>query len=84
MHDSTENLIKMVNRIGSFFEAQPDREESLAGIAAHIRNFWEPRMRRALLDFLAQHPDGASDAAALTPITLQAILRHQDQLRPSV
>ena len=44
-----QNLIDMANRIGDFFDSMPDREEALAGIADHIRRFWEPRMRRALL-----------------------------------
>jgi len=81
--NSVDNLIRMANRIGSFFEAQPDREESLAGIATHIRNFWEPRMRRALLDFLDEHPGGATANEALSEITLQAIERNKDRLRPA-
>lgn len=44
-----DNLIRMANRIGDFFEALPDRQEALQGIASHIRQFWEPRMRRQLL-----------------------------------
>lgn len=28
------NLIRMANRIGEFFEAMPDRDEALHGIAA--------------------------------------------------
>ncbi|MCA3787073.1 formate dehydrogenase subunit delta, partial [Burkholderia sp.] len=44
-----EHLIDMANQIGAFFESMPDRDEALAGIADHIRRFWEPRMRRALL-----------------------------------
>ena len=52
-----ENLIRMANRIGDFFGAMPDADEALAGIATHIRRFWEPRMRRELLAHLEQHPD---------------------------
>uniref|UniRef100_UPI001A8D0527 formate dehydrogenase subunit delta n=1 Tax=Trinickia mobilis TaxID=2816356 RepID=UPI001A8D0527 len=44
-----EHLIVMANQIGEFFESMPDREEALAGVADHIRRFWEPRMRRAIL-----------------------------------
>lgn len=84
MNNSIDNLILMANRIGSFFEAQPNREESLAGIASHIRNFWEPRMRNAMLEFLEQHPDGSNGTHTLTPITLEAIERHKTQLVPRV
>ncbi|MGU7776422.1 formate dehydrogenase subunit delta, partial [Burkholderia sp. MR1-5-21] len=43
----TGHLIDMANQIGEFFASMPDRDEALAGIADHIRRFWEPRMRRA-------------------------------------
>ena len=49
-----QNLIDMANRIGEFFESMPDHEEALAGVADHIRRFWEPRMRRTLLGALDQ------------------------------
>ena len=39
----------MANRIGEFFQAMPDRQEALLGVATHIRKFWDPRMRRELL-----------------------------------
>ncbi|HLU16074.1 MAG TPA: formate dehydrogenase subunit delta, partial [Burkholderiaceae bacterium] len=51
-------LIQKANRIGQFFEAMPDRQEGIDGIADHIRKFWEPRMRAAMLQFLDEHPDG--------------------------
>ena len=47
-----DNLVRMANRIGDFFEAMPDREEALEGIATHIRKFWEPRMRRQFFEML--------------------------------
>ena len=65
-----ENLIRMANRIGDFFEAMPDSEEALAGIAAHIRRFWEPRMRRELLVHIEQHPEDAN----LKPIVRKALM----------
>ncbi|WP_019448627.1 formate dehydrogenase subunit delta [Cupriavidus sp. BIS7] len=70
-----DNLIKMANQIGNFFEAMPDRDEALADIASHLKRFWEPRMRRALL----AHID-ATDGAGLEPIVQTAIARHRDKL----
>jgi len=43
------NLIGMANRIGNFFESMPNRLEAKADIALHISQFWEPRMREALI-----------------------------------
>jgi len=32
-------LIQMLNRIGDFFDAIPDREQAMAGIADHVKKF---------------------------------------------
>lgn len=48
MGTGIDRLISMANQIGVFFEAQPDREEAVAGIVDHITRFWDPRMRRAI------------------------------------
>lgn len=70
-----QNLTHMANRIGEFFESFSDRDEALDGIGNHIRKFWEPRMRRALLSHLeAQGPDG------LLPIVVEALQRHREEL----
>ena len=44
------NLIRMANQIGEFFESMPDREQAMQDIASHIRRFWDPRMRHAMLE----------------------------------
>ncbi|HET8596171.1 MAG TPA: formate dehydrogenase subunit delta [Castellaniella sp.] len=77
-----EHLIRLANRIGYFFEAMPDRSASVDSIADHIRRFWDPRMRLALLDYLHAHPDGRWGETALTPICLEAIERHRERLYP--
>ncbi|EHP37777.1 formate dehydrogenase delta subunit [Cupriavidus basilensis OR16] len=72
---NSDNLVKMANQIGTFFEAMPDREEAVADIAGHIKRFWEPRMRRALLARLDSHED-----AGLDEIVLLAVTRHRGVL----
>jgi len=67
-HDS---LIRMANQIGTFFESMPDQAEALSGIASHLRKFWDPRMRRALLN-LCEGPH----AEELSEIVRQAVRRH--------
>ena len=71
----TDNLIKMANQIGSFFESMPDPVEAEEGIAIHIKKFWEPRMRRALL----AHID-AEGGTGLQPAVLHAITSHRSVL----
>ncbi len=70
------HLIDMANRIGQFFEAYPDEEEAIEGIGQHIRKFWEPRMRRQLLELLDQQADAGLDA-----LVLRALHQHRDALR---
>ena len=74
----SDNLIRMVNRIGEFFEAQPDRDAALQGIAEHLRKFWDPRMRVQILQVLEQ----PGEAAQLRPLVREALQLHAAQLRP--
>ena len=80
--NNIEHLIRLANRIGAFFEAMPDRAEGMEGIANHIQKFWEPRMRAALLNFLATNADGRLGDTALSDIALQAITQNKDRLTP--
>jgi formate dehydrogenase subunit delta len=61
-------LVQMANQIGDFFESMPDRQQALIDIAGHLNKFWDPRMRRALM----QHIDERG-GADLKEIVLQAI-----------
>lgn len=54
---SPEKMIRMANQIAMFFETKP-HAEGVTGVAAHINDFWEPRMRRQLLDHLATGGEG--------------------------
>ncbi|WP_321959481.1 MULTISPECIES: formate dehydrogenase subunit delta [Burkholderia cepacia complex] len=78
---NSEHLIDMANQIGAFFESMPDRDEALTGIAEHIRRFWEPRMRRALLTALDDPSSEAGQRA--TPIVRDAIAAHRASLVPA-
>jgi len=62
-------LIRMLNRIGDFFEAIPDREQAMQGIADHVKKFWELRMRQQLQVMLAQ-PEHAEQ---IKPIIREAL-----------
>jgi len=65
------HLAKMANQIGSFFEAYPDREFAVNEIAAHLRKFWEPRMRDTMFSQLD------TVKGDLHPTVYQAFLRLQ-------
>lgn len=54
---SPDRLVYMANQIGKFFEYQK-ANEVVPGIANHIRKFWDPRMRKAIFDYLDQGGEG--------------------------
>lgn len=58
-------LIYMANQIAKFMESKPEAE-GIAGLAAHINDFWEPRMRRHLFEVLDKGGKG------LRPLVLSA------------
>ncbi len=62
------DMIRMANQIAAYFEAYP-RIEALDGIAHHIRNFWNPRMRKQLVEYIDGGAEGLSPlvTAAVSP-----------------
>lgn len=60
-----EKIVRMANQIAMFMETKP-HEEGLAGLAAHINDFWEPRMRAQLFALLDQ------GGAGLRPLVIEA------------
>jgi len=71
------NLVVMANRIGDFFESMPNQQEAKTNIANHIRKFWEPRMRQALISNL-DHPL----SEALHSLVRAAISENKQNLLP--
>jgi formate dehydrogenase subunit delta len=62
---SDEDLIRMANQIATFYGPYP-HDEGLSGVQQHIKDFWEPRMRRAFDVLIAKGGTG------LTPLALEA------------
>jgi len=75
---NVDNLVGMANRIGEFFVAYPDAFEARHEIADHLKRFWEPRMRRAILAHV-----NTREGAGLHPLVLAAIREHRDLLTPA-
>ena len=63
------HLVKMANQIGDFFAAYPDRDEVTKSIAVHLKNSWDPRMRRQII----QHVD-QTGGADLKELVREAVL----------
>jgi len=62
---SPDKMIRMANQIATFFRSQPG--DTAGSVAAHLGDFWEPRMRRQLADHVA---DGG---AGLDPEVIEAV-----------
>jgi formate dehydrogenase subunit delta len=70
-----DNLVRMANSIGAFFEAMPDHLQAVADVAGHISRSWEPRMRRALLAYVDNE-----GGAGLSEIVREALANHRAAL----
>lgn len=77
MRNTTDTLVTMANQIGGFFDTLSDREQSLAEIAGHLKRFWEPRMRIALMAHVDQEA-----GAGLSDIVLDSIKSHRAEITP--
>lgn len=65
---SPEKMVRMANQIATFFKTQPG-EDAPARIAAHLTDFWEPRMRARL------HAHVAAGGAGLDALVIAADAR---------
>jgi formate dehydrogenase subunit delta len=55
-----DRLLAMANQIGDFFAPYlPARRAE--GIRNHLRTYWDPRMREALLEHIERGGDGLQD-----------------------
>lgn len=64
----TDDIVRMANQIAAFFAAYP-KEEAVAGVHGHIRDFWEPRMKAELANYIKAGGKG------LEPLVLEAAAR---------
>ena len=62
---SAEKLVHMANQIAMFMESKP-HADGLAGVASHINDFWEPRMRRQFFEIVD------AGGAGLRPLVIEA------------
>ena len=69
------HLVKMANSIGDFFVVEPDKAKAAKSVADHIRNFWEPRMRRQMLAYIDE-----KSGEGLNDLVLTALRTHRKEL----
>lgn len=63
--NTDQKLVYMANQIATFFASQPSVDAS-EGVAQHINDFWDPRMRRRFFEL-------AEAGTVLSPVVAAAL-----------
>lgn len=64
-------MVHKANQIALFFASYP-HDEAVAGVANHLKQFWEPRMRRQVISYVAEGGEGLHPIAKEAVATLSA------------
>lgn len=54
---SADKIIRMANQIALFMETRP-HAEGVEGVAGHLNDFWDPRMRRQFFELIDSGAEG--------------------------
>jgi len=54
----TMQLVTMANEIAAFFISASEANEAPKSVAAHLRRYWDPRMRKQIVEYLAGGGEG--------------------------
>ena len=75
-------LVYMANQIGDFFKSYP-HDQAVAGIAEHIKKFWDPRMLKQIFEVVRQPDSGLRPEAleALQVLATKAALGQSGHVR---
>ena len=55
-------MVHMANQIALFFASYP-REEAIASVTDHFKKYWEPRMRKQIIAYVAGGGGGLHELA---------------------
>lgn len=58
-----ERLVAMANDIAAFFHGAVDADDAAQGVAMHLRRYWDPRMRRQIVEHHRSGGAGLSELA---------------------
>jgi formate dehydrogenase subunit delta len=56
------HLVTMVNEIAAFFAGE-DPGKASENVANHLRRYWDPRMRKQIVDYISHDGAGLSEVA---------------------
>ena len=69
-----EKLLRMAQQIADNLDYGDEQDVIAGNVASHLQRFWDPRMREAILTYLAEDPEAFSPLLRqalrkLTPVT---------------
>jgi formate dehydrogenase subunit delta len=67
-------MVHNANQIALFFAAYP-HEEAVAGVADHLKRFWEPRMKRQIIAYVE------AGGAGLHELVPEAVRRLEEEMK---
>jgi formate dehydrogenase subunit delta len=62
-HGHVQILVTMANDIANFFHGAAEPGTAPRSVADHIRRYWDPRMRKQIIEYYAEGGAGLSDIA---------------------
>ncbi|WP_020167667.1 MULTISPECIES: formate dehydrogenase subunit delta [Methylotenera] len=65
----TEQLIKMANQVGDFFESYPDQVQAQQDIAQHLNRFWALTMRQQIASHVKEDGGAGLHAKVISAIS---------------
>lgn len=69
---NAEHLVKMTNEISAFFVSEVGGEKAAREVCNHLKRFWDPRMRKAMLAHFDTTDGAGLDDAAKAGVALLA------------
>lgn len=72
-----KNLVSMLNQMGDFFEAMPDKNQAKLDLITHVKKFWEPRMKNSIIKEI-------KNDIGLSPFVKEALIENIDKIKPQL
>jgi formate dehydrogenase subunit delta len=60
---NAHHLVKMVNEISAFWEGEAGPKDAPASVATHLKRYWDPRMRKQIVEHYRAGAGGLCDIA---------------------
>jgi formate dehydrogenase subunit delta len=60
---NAHHLVKMMNEISAFWEGEAGADNAPKSVAAHLKRYWDPRMRREIVAHYRAGAGGLCDIA---------------------